>query len=185
MGVDTANRQYIDHSAIRWPKFAGDLNVLVTEFPIYHVDTSTEPDPVPLRKDRAISSPTIGLALPARKIAIVDTQKSPDALSQATAHEIGHLLGVKKRGDKWDQVDHCTDAACLMATHADVSKEEIRIPKRGIDAFLERRGYRKAEYKTVDNRNVAACDECSEQIGQAVFWQRKRKAGEYVPAFLD
>ena len=117
--------------------------------------------------------------------AVVSTRGGEAQLT--LAHEMGHLVGMRYQTESptLDPDSHCQTETCLMhGTHEVMPGETLRVVKRGIANWLERRGYVPADYsKSPDQRSSTSfCQPCIDQMGRRAFFLAKHLAGDYVPA---
>lgn len=149
--IAKSEQGFVDMAKIRWPKFDADLNVIVTDRPIFPPDMDRS-DPTDdwlqayLSGVMGISQRLPGLG--STRVAVIDTQIS-SSTENVTAHEVGHLLNLKKQGETWDNESHCSTQECTMRPRLGGGEE--------------------------------FCNECTQQLGQSAFYFQKAKAGETVP----
>lgn len=163
--VARPDQRMIKSDGIRWPNLDADFNIIVTDRPLVTVSGLREYGHAETQRGSA----NLG-------VAIIDTA-NPDYPIPMVAHEFGHLFDVKKTGENWDGHHHCRDEDCFMQIYPSETKiVSERIRQSGVKNFMERHGYRKAQYvdKKTSNANKF-CEECAEQIDKEAFFLKSTK----------
>lgn len=163
--VNHSPEQPLTASNVTWPTFDTPLSIVLTHRPIIQTG----------RQDSAY-----GVALEPENIAIVSATAPRPATT--VAHELGHLLHARYSGNN----NHCSNESCVM--HSYVQPDKIvsrRVKKRGIAGWMERNGYRPAEYtRGYEQSNGEFCSPCKEQLAKRAFFMAKHLQGEDIPEFL-
>lgn len=145
---------------IRWPQFLADMNIVVTEKAIQK-EAITRASTVEKRKA------TDGTAVTGLGVVLI-AARSPRA-STTTAHELGHLFGLKTGGSLYAPHSlHCADVNCLMhpvvlekpSDELDNMLDVIGV-KRFLGGFLKNVPQRATNYQT------DFCFECVRQLRHA------------------
>ena len=170
LGADPT--QPLDTDAIRWPRLESDISIVLTGRALLTA-TSME------------NATTVGVAhmMPSgeQSVAIINTLGF-NAID-TVAHETGHMLHLTYNGNK-DRA-HCENKNCTMHAVVDGYKDTERVKKTGINAWMERRGYRTAEYiEKMFANNTDFCDPCQVQLAQRAFFLLQHKQGKHVPEGL-
>lgn len=150
---------------VRWPAFNAPLSIVLTHRPIVQPDSRY---------------PTHGVALEPESIAIVSATAPRPATT--VAHELGHLLHAHYP----DGSSHCPNDSCIMYPYVQPDKIiKQRVKKKGIAGWMERNGYRQAEYALGrEQSNGTFCTPCQEQLAKRAFYMAKYLQGEDIPEFL-
>lgn len=161
--------EVVNADKINWSnKFEADLNVVLTDRQIYSAGN--------VLLGVTHMAPGVGSA----KVAIVNVLSTPQP-ELTVAHEGGHLLNAKSSGEKWDGDAHCTDPTCLMYISSEIDIVEERVRQTGLHAWLERQGFREAEYELVHRPKAQTfCDECALEINKKSFFLQRAKLGKVV-----
>lgn len=100
-------------------------------------------------------------------------------LATTTAHELGHLFGLKYDGT---DSHHCSDSDCIMFYAARTELEEVKIKKKGIASWLERRGYVAPEYSLEEvSPQQDFCNPCAAQLARKSFFLLQHREGKFIP----
>lgn len=157
---------------IRWRAFEADMNIILTDRPLYGSDDNLH---------HGVSYAQRGLG--ARRVAIVDIA-NPEYPDLTVAHEAGHLLKLKSEGKTWDKNGHCIDKKCIMYPYEYTDEDDDLVKQKGINLWLERRGYRPAVYEKVKRPGATRyCDECAHQLDATAFFLKLAKSG--IPVSHD
>lgn len=113
--------------------------------------------------------------------AVVSTSGIGAAGPESTvAHELGHLFNMQY---KTEDSHHCNSDTCIMHSELKRQIEDMRVPRRGIQRWLERSGRIMPEYQTVEtNLNTQFCEPCEHQLARRAFFMIKYLQGQYVPS---
>ncbi|HEV7952090.1 MAG TPA: hypothetical protein VGO98_01830 [Candidatus Saccharimonadales bacterium] len=163
--ITRPDQHMIKSDRMRWPKLDADFNIILTDRPLVTGSGIREYGHAETHR----GSTNLG-------IAIIDTA-TPDYPVSIVAHEFGHLFDVKKTGETWDGRHHCRDEDCFMQIYPSETKiVPERVRQSGVKNFMERYGYRKAQYVDIKTSNANRfCEECAEQIDKEAFFLRSTK----------
>lgn len=155
---------------IRWPQLDHDLSIVLTRRELL-TDSSNE------------AATKVGSALrfprTAQGVAIVNVNSFNPAAT--IAHEAGHLLGAQYPEHAVDTY-HCEDETCTMHATMTITNDVERVKKRGLSNWLERHGYRPADYRDVQRSpETTFCDSCRNQLSRRAFFLLEHKRGKFVP----
>lgn len=161
--------EVVNMDKINWPNnFDADLNVILTDRQIYSAGNV------------ALGVTNMAPGVGSIKVAVINVLSTPQP-ELTVAHEGGHLLNAKHSGEKWDGDAHCTDPTCLMFSSSEIDIVEERVRQTGLHAWLERQGFREAEYELVERpRAQTFCDECALEINKKSYFLQQAKLGKAV-----
>lgn len=165
----------LDVTRVRLSQQRADLNIIATDRKLL----------TPSEANR--HTETLGVAIGANiprlgRLAFVSTMENK-AVASTTAHELAHLLNLKKEGDRHDGAGHCDLENCFMhKINAGIITRSERVTQRGLKAVLERNGLRAAEYRQVSTSSSNSfCDECVPQISKNTYFLQEFKNGSSIP----
>lgn len=165
---------------IRWPKLGADLNIVLTNRPLFDTAPSSSQDSLYARQDR------LGVALYsdrplANKIALIGLGEMGHS-DLTVAHEMAHLLNVQPTNAIEGNQRHCATERCVMHPVARREHIEERVPQKGIRLIQEKLGYRLPEY--TDRLVPMAhdfCIDCGGQLAKRAFFLMMQKSGKTIP----
>jgi len=173
-----------DMEKIRWPRFEADLNIVVTNRPLYDPDrdknTTATANVLTGRKTTLVGNSLYVPGVGTGRVAVIDTSRSGSPVHVA-AHETGHLLKLKSSGDSWNFKGHCIDPECLMQSGEKLETVTEYKPLSSLKAWLGCKPERTVTYKSLVED---FCDECTEQLDRNAHYYQLAKAGEMVPLDL-
>lgn len=120
--IPEGEEHYIRTDVYEPKPFGADLGIFVTRRSLVTYEDLDKNGQMLKRRNRGGNAYiTAGVAINGStlrkpKLAMVSVGEDPYDLSvaAATAHELGHLVNVKKAGETYDGDAHCTDDDCLM-----------------------------------------------------------------------
>jgi len=162
--VNNAEQTYVDFNNVRWPRFAADVNIVLSQRAILQDGRGI---PLHERDAQAHRGPS-GISQFGGNVALIDTDKTT-AVRSAAAHEFGHLYGLKKDGVNADGNSlHCAVRSCVMRPYVN------QVPRSFMDvagAIIERPNPNEggASRLPLDLRQRHYCDECAGQLARSVI----------------
>lgn len=164
LGLDA---DMIDEREIRWPKFAADLNVVLTNRQFSSVNE--------------IGARVVGRAYfedKGQRVALVTTQTH--FVDEAVAHEVGHLFGLKNVKDigASEEMGHCPKRLCIMTanheTYEYLVPKQTTMPRR----WLERLGIAQPQYDIEPySMTTGFCGGCADDLREAAVVSFMAKNG--------
>lgn len=171
---------WVNTDKIRWPKFSANINIVLTNKALQN---NKELESVETGDNLAVSNHLgraigkLGL-LSMSSVLLVSTQ-DPESIVSTTAHEIGHAVGLKRKGEYFDGFGHCMSTECLMFPFDTTQTTTVRT----VSKFMGL--YRKQVEETELTRNGHEfCGECTYQAGYNLHFLKQYKNGVHVTPLL-
>lgn len=175
--VSLPNADEVQVDKIRWPAFEADINMVLTERPLVLAQQSN---------GTIVESINAGVAMPFSQVALIDVS-SAKFPRMTTAHEIGHLFGLKNVGTWVDGPEagaHCRRMDCIMHSTRLEQPEIVPVSVKGIRKAMQNLKLTPPQYKVVTTcSNAEFCHECTDQLEKAGQKRALARRGIHLPDF--